>query len=451
MSKLGVQFQRPPQLWAVGKRNGRPMINGKYVKIMDPGLVDLFPHLRTIGRPYMPDGQSNALIWKGAAGADEWCNIVKPMIMSREYVYVWELPNEPVPFSSWEFCLAFVAFTRRAADILHSWSKRCIGGNISEGNPGGDAKERANLSRKIAEGLMACDFWGYHSYWVPDGYQHKEAGYNQWHANRHELIRQYAEEVGIILPKVILTETGWDFLIVGLKQKSWRSYAPWPVYFRSLKEHDAHLMADPYVEHASIFLAGESWGWDDFTLMEQECADLHDYIEATPDIIGVTPEPPPVKPEEPETMIMIGAIGRPLPSNRGTVSQRFGVNVATYAKYGFEGGHEGLDYSCPVGTSVLACSSGTVKFSGISTGANAAYGLYVVLDHGEFESWYCHLSSAAVKVGMTIKQGDVLGKSGNSGRSTGAHLHWAIRVPKAKNGTKSFVDPWSLRVILGDA
>jgi murein DD-endopeptidase MepM/ murein hydrolase activator NlpD len=97
--------------------------------------------------------------------------------------------------------------------------------------------------------------------------------------------------------------------------------------------------------------------------------------------------------------------------------------------------HSGVDLRAEEGTSVLASNHGAVVlvdelfFSGKS----------VVLDHGwGLYSMYFHLSEAHVKEGDLVRQGAILGRVGSTGRSTGPHLHWGIRI----NGAR--VDPLSL-------
>lgn len=150
---------------------------------------------------------------------------------------------------------------------------------------------------------------------------------------------------------------------------------------------------------------------------------------------------------EPATIL---TIARPLPVGVGRVRQVFGANVPDYLPAGFAG-HEGLDYSCVIGKPVLACTDGKVIFAGLGTRGNKAYGIYVILDHGKFRSWYCHLSGVMIIAGQFVYQGQKIGLTGNTGNSTGPHLHFAIQVPTAKNGSKGFIDPWALRVIFGDA
>lgn len=86
--------------------------------------------------------------------------------------------------------------------------------------------------------------------------------------------------------------------------------------------------------------------------------------------------------------------------------------------------HPGLDIAVPVGTVVRAAGGGVVT----RTGADSAYGRFVLLDHpGGYASMYGHLSRVVVRAGDTVAAGQTLGLSGNSGRSTAPHLHFEIR------------------------
>lgn len=89
--------------------------------------------------------------------------------------------------------------------------------------------------------------------------------------------------------------------------------------------------------------------------------------------------------------------------------------------------HKGIDLGCPAGTKVYTVRSGEVVFSGYMEG----YGRLVIVEHEfGYRSYYGHLSRIMVKPGMKVRPGDVLALSGNTGRSTGPHLHFEIR----KNG-----------------
>ncbi|MDW4904855.1 M23 family metallopeptidase [Streptomyces sp. ADMS] len=85
--------------------------------------------------------------------------------------------------------------------------------------------------------------------------------------------------------------------------------------------------------------------------------------------------------------------------------------------------HTGIDFPISYGTTVLAATDGTVR-----TQWNGAYGnMMIVTDKDGTETWYCHLSSYRVASGTTVKAGEPIAYSGNSGNSTGPHLHFEVR------------------------
>ncbi len=87
--------------------------------------------------------------------------------------------------------------------------------------------------------------------------------------------------------------------------------------------------------------------------------------------------------------------------------------------------HAGIDISAIFGTPVKAAGDGTVEISGMANG----YGREVVLDHGHgIRTVYGHLSGFTVLTGQTVKRGQVIGYVGLTGRSTGPHLHYEVRV-----------------------
>ncbi|MEU2899318.1 M23 family metallopeptidase [Streptomyces sp. NPDC001273] len=91
--------------------------------------------------------------------------------------------------------------------------------------------------------------------------------------------------------------------------------------------------------------------------------------------------------------------------------------------------HSGQDYAVPTGTAVLAAHGGTVvKAGGNGAGDGPAYGNAVVIKHGDKTySQYAHLSSVNVKAGQVVKTGQKIASSGNTGNSSGPHLHFEIR------------------------
>jgi len=93
--------------------------------------------------------------------------------------------------------------------------------------------------------------------------------------------------------------------------------------------------------------------------------------------------------------------------------------------------YPGIDYAIPVGTAIFASAAGKVTAATTDTSASGGYGKYVKIDHGDgFLTLYGHLSNIiiALAVGSVIEQGKVIGLSGNTGNSTGPHLHWELRI-----------------------
>lgn len=124
------------------------------------------------------------------------------------------------------------------------------------------------------------------------------------------------------------------------------------------------------------------------------------------------------------------AVSRPrqLTPNAGTVvaSGQFawptqGVITQYYSWY-----HPGVDIANRAAPNVLAADSGTVITSGWS---NVGYGNHVIIDHGNgYRTLYAHMQKLYVVAGQTVNRGDALGQMGSTGRSTGTHLHFEVRL-----------------------
>jgi len=108
---------------------------------------------------------------------------------------------------------------------------------------------------------------------------------------------------------------------------------------------------------------------------------------------------------------------------RGPITSGFGLR--RHPLFGIVHRHQGVDIAAPWGTPVRAAAAGTVVYAGWFGG----YGKLVVVDHGGgVATLYGHLSSIAVSPGDRVAAGDVLGRVGSTGYSTGPHLHFEIRV-----------------------
>lgn len=134
---------------------------------------------------------------------------------------------------------------------------------------------------------------------------------------------------------------------------------------------------------------------------------------------------------QPTTIINIPAMGsyasngmlalRPITSS-ARMSSGFGYRI--HPVTGKSQFHKGMDFAAPIGTPIYATGNGVVTFSGWGTG----YGRYVEVDHGNGTvTRYAHTSANYVNVGDTVYANQQIAAVGNTGRSTGAHLHYEVR------------------------
>lgn len=116
----------------------------------------------------------------------------------------------------------------------------------------------------------------------------------------------------------------------------------------------------------------------------------------------------------------------------GEISSEYGLRDSPVIRGHAQSFHNGIDIANNVGAPVYAAGDGTVSYAGWKSG----YGRMVIIEHGHgFSSQYGHLSAFAAEEGDEVKKGQVIGRVGTSGASTGPHLHFII----TKNGSP--VDP----------
>lgn len=105
--------------------------------------------------------------------------------------------------------------------------------------------------------------------------------------------------------------------------------------------------------------------------------------------------------------------------------------------------HVGIDFSADIGTPIYATADGVVEFA--YQGFNGGYGNMIKIDHSfGFKTYYAHLDDLLVKRGDFVKKGQMIAHSGNSGKSTGPHLHYEIRFLGAYIDPESFLK-WNMR------
>ena len=112
---------------------------------------------------------------------------------------------------------------------------------------------------------------------------------------------------------------------------------------------------------------------------------------------------------------------RPVRRGEGWVSSRYGRRTDPFT--GRSSWHNGFDIAGPVGTDIMAVAGGVVVFSG----TNGGFGLFIEINHGNgYITRYAHCDELLVKVGDVVSSGQLIAKMGNTGRSTGPHLHLEV-------------------------
>ena len=140
----------------------------------------------------------------------------------------------------------------------------------------------------------------------------------------------------------------------------------------------------------------------EITIQSQKKAELCKYLESEKSMLACTPSIWPT---------------------RGWVSSKFGYRISPFTDE--REFHKGVDISARMKTKIIAPADGVV----ISEGRTYGYGNVITISHGYgLKTRYGHLNSFLVKKGDTIKRGQVIALLGNSGRSTGPHLHYEVHL-----------------------
>ena len=128
-----------------------------------------------------------------------------------------------------------------------------------------------------------------------------------------------------------------------------------------------------------------------------------------------------------------GSMQWPCPSTKYVTSE-FGSRSQPVA--GASTNHKGLDIGAAMGADIVAADSGTVLFSGNSS----SYGKYMVITHGGgITTLYAHCSQLLVKAGASVAKGQVIGKVGSTGVSSGPHLHFEVSVNGVRQNPRNYV------------
>ncbi len=241
--------------------------------------------------------------------------------------------------------------------------------------------------------IRKFDYWGVHCYWQYGNQTSKEWG--EAYKLAHDMLPDM---------KIIVTEFGDSTPGRSFEDKT-AGYLEW---YKSLPD---------YVEGSALYILGPTEEWkDEFTITEGMAR-----------AIGTLPrkQKTAATPVSNELRIVLR---RPLLGGIGRVSQWFGENPKMYAKLGYAG-HNGVDYAAPVGSLILSMHAGEISCGYDPDG----YGNYVKINAGKYQTLYAHMSEIMVSSGAQIGAGQAIGKVGNTGWSTGPHLHVELRVAGMRN------------------
>ena len=127
-----------------------------------------------------------------------------------------------------------------------------------------------------------------------------------------------------------------------------------------------------------------------------------------------------------------------IPEDGGSdpVNAPTGRPIAGRLTQGSHAGHTALDYGAPVGTPVKATMDGEVVYAGWN---DQGYGNLVIVENGPYRTYFAHLSKIPVAVGQRVRAREVIGISGNTGNSTGPHLHYEVRLNNQQLDPSRFI------------
>ena len=338
--------------------------------------------------------------------------------------------NEP-PCNSNEELVNLREATLGAVDEAIHLAIKLVGIEKSEGSPGdngsGDpgvsAWKLAQLRPAVKALADAGMYYGGHYYYRPG----VEGPTGRWHALGR--LAWDLETLNIPNLKTLVTECGIDGGIAGYPgQQGWRVLTSEDAYRNEIIEAERYARTIPGIEALMVFGFGAQSPWESFDVPEGFARGMVAPLRAVGELVTM-PQPDP--PEDADGRLTI-ELARPLALTPATnkVTQWFGENPGMYAQFGMAG-HNGLDYRAPEGTPVLAAHPGIVR---VYDEGNKGLGKYVKVTYIDgagaqrYTTYYAHLSQHKVVMGQRVRRGDVLGLSGNTGNSTGAHLHFGLKV-----------------------
>lgn len=313
------------------------------------------------------------------------------------YGSLWMTYNEPPVHYGYDYRARLVDYTVRALEAAHGYGLNLCIFNFSVSWPWASI-DADNWWPEFAPAVTAMkpgDYLGLHEYWGSRG--PTDLGALPWLAGKHKLCPYNVP--------MLISECGIDLAVEGRPHQGWMAALDPGAYLHQLRQY--HAMLDPRVKGTAIFLMdyeGREWETFDIRRLARDGLFRGEWEMADP-----VPVPEKVR----------------LPFD-GTprVTQWYGENPDYYRQFGCAG-HNGIDFGLVTGTPLRAVAAGRVtRVRKDSTG----YGWHVFVNHGWGQTLYAHMSRIDVAEQQDVGEGQVLGLSGNTGNSTGPHLHFGLRV-----------------------
>lgn len=404
------------------------------VKLMDGGppdyawVRDNLPGALTVARDWLLDDNHGA----------EWQKLLAdPVGTGKRHAQEWKAKqaqlgfdpattlcqglNEPKVWEQDHRAVApTVAYTIAYLDELKRLGLRGVALSLSVGwprNTGADLPPLWGEFPGVAAAILRGNHvLGLHEYWPRSG---PAQGWG-WLAGR-------ALKCPWQVP-ILIGECGMSYAVeqggVPTEKQGWRAHISDEVYAGQLVDYHNRMAADPRIIGLCVYLC-------DFASSEWWSKDLepaYDNVLARKGQLRERATTPPVTPPVVEPPVT------PVPATLW----RWPLDVRTVTQW-WGRSHGGIDYSCVEGTPVKACADGVVAWvddDRKTSAANGGYGLYVRVWHPKLRihTLYAHLSKQSVKAGDTVTQGQTIGLSGNTGNSTGPHLHFEVRLGTPTGG-----------------
>jgi hypothetical protein len=298
-------------------------------------------------------------------------------------------------------------------NYMHRAQLRSVVGNWSVGCPD---LPKWEIYKTVLKTMRPGDLAGLHEYWS-DTYDIT----NRWHCGRWTMVPELWNA------PIVVTECGRD-IVEGKGAPGWQRTCNEERFMADLDLYSSLLDQFPNVVGAAVFQAGAidpQWQPFDVAAIWPKVVEMYEEVSV---------------PGQPKDAPMQGIVLLP-PLRNPIISQYLGEQAVDYSPMP---GHPGLDYACPPGTVLRAVHDGVVWVG--AAPAYSAYGTYCWLECrndaiGPFWVVYGHCSRILAEHKEVVKAGNIIALSGNTGRSTGPHLHLGIETTIANAGYRDSHDP----------